>query len=208
MRRVASAVLGRREADALLEVRPERQRRGEAAGRSDLFDAVTTGFEQLPRLPDAFLDQPLLRSLRRLLRPCGMLLNLVSAPDLYLHEWTSSSACAFAGNRAARCGDTVRISLRDRVDASPVIDIFCDDAEYRALYAQAGMEVIDTHRPRGRASDPFPWISEAHIAPWVIYLLRHRPQSERGHPLPSVSQAAAEQQSRGSNGALSGINLR
>jgi SAM-dependent methyltransferase len=112
------------------------------------------------------------RQFRRLLAPGGRFVNLVSAPEIYFHEWTSFSTREFAENRAARTGDTVRIVMLDVPDRRPVEDVYCPDDAYRALYADAGFCVERVHRPLGRADDPFDWVTESRISPWMIYVLR------------------------------------
>ncbi len=49
----------------------------------------------------------LFQSFRRLLRLGGMIINLVSAPEIYVHEWASFSTKDFPQNRTARSGDLV-----------------------------------------------------------------------------------------------------
>lgn len=113
----------------------------------------------------------LFRDLRRLLRPGGRLFNLVSSPEIYRHEWASFSTRDFPENRGARSGERVRIVMLDVPDRRPVEDILCTDEEYRALYEQAGLSVLDCHRPLGREEDSCAWVSEKLIAPWVIWVL-------------------------------------
>ncbi len=113
----------------------------------------------------------LFESLRRLLRDGGRLVNLVSAPEIYLNEWVSFSTRDFPENRHARSGDLVHIIMLDVDDRRPVEDIVCTDESYREFYREAGLTLLDTHRPLGKPGEPFEWISETTIAPWTIYVL-------------------------------------
>jgi len=45
------------------------------------------------------------------------------------------------------------------------------DASYLEVYRRAGLEPIASHRPLGRAGEPYVWVSETTIAPWVIWVL-------------------------------------
>jgi SAM-dependent methyltransferase len=114
----------------------------------------------------------LLSALRALLRPAGVLTNLVSSPDIYRHEWASFTTCDFPGNRQARSGDRVHIVMTDVPDRRPVEDVLWSPQAYQECYAAAGLELLETHRPLGRSDEPYKWISETSIAPWVIYVLR------------------------------------
>jgi SAM-dependent methyltransferase len=114
----------------------------------------------------------LLSALGGLLRPGGVLVNVVSSPDIYRHEWASFTTQEFPGNGEARSGDRVRIVMTDVPDRRPVEDILWSDQAYQECYAAAGLELLETHRPLGRDDEPYRWISETSIAPWVIYVLR------------------------------------
>jgi SAM-dependent methyltransferase len=114
---------------------------------------------------------PIFRSLASRLAPEGRLVNLVSAPEIYVHEWTSFSTRDFAENHTARTGDRVRIVMLDVEDRRPVDDIFCTDASYQALFAEAGLTLLETHRPLALPTEPFPWVSETRVSPWAVYVL-------------------------------------
>lgn len=114
----------------------------------------------------------LFQDLAGLLRPDGGIVNLVSAAEIYVHEWTSFSTEAFPENRAAKAGEVVRIVMLDVEDRRPVEDIFWPDEAYRDVYRDAGLEVVETHRPLGTDSEPYPWVSETTVSPWAIYVLK------------------------------------
>jgi len=117
------------------------------------------------------LKCPLFKALRAKLKATGKLTNLVSAPDIYMHEWVSFTTEEFVENRRAKDGENVKIVMLDVEDNRPVEDILCTDQRYRRLYDAARLKVIDTHHPLGQPTDPFQWRSEAHVAPWCIYVL-------------------------------------
>ena len=111
------------------------------------------------------------RQLGQLLTPHGRIVNLVSAPEIYVHEWLSFSTRDFPENQHARAGDVVRIVMLDVPDRRPVEDIYWTESDYRATYDAAGLQVLDVHRPLGNSRDPYEWVSEAAVAPWTIYVL-------------------------------------
>lgn len=116
----------------------------------------------------------LFQSLRRLLRRGGTIINLVSAPDIYVHEWASFSTKDFPENQTARSGEIVRIVMLDVEDRRPVDDIYCTNADYLEIYRQAGLDLQAVHRPLGRVDEPFAWVSETAVSPWAIYVLAAR----------------------------------
>jgi len=113
----------------------------------------------------------LLAGLKGLLGASGRLVNLVSTPEIYVHEWASFSTRDFPENRNARCGDEVRIVMLDVPDRRPVVDIVWTDEGYAEAYRRAGLNLVGTFRPLGKADDPNAWVNEDRIAPWVIYVL-------------------------------------
>jgi hypothetical protein len=106
-----------------------------------------------------------------LLRSEGIIVNLVSSPDIYVNEWESFSTRDFPENRRAKCGDKVKIIVTAIDDKRPVEDIVWPDEDYRKTYEEAGLELLETHKPLARDDEPFEWVNETRIAPWVIYVL-------------------------------------
>lgn len=114
----------------------------------------------------------LFRDLGALLRRDGRLVNLVSAPALYHHDWLSFTSSEFPGNRTARPGDHVRVTIREGADQRPVDDLYWTDEDYRETYSAAALELLETHRPLGLPEEPHAWTTELTVSPWVIDVLR------------------------------------
>jgi hypothetical protein len=115
----------------------------------------------------------LFRSLKRLLKDRGRIVNLVSTPDIYVNEWASFSTSDFPENRTARSGERVRIVMLDVEDKRPVEDILWTDGDYQEVYRQAGLLPLGTYRPLAKQTEAQAWVSETFIAPWAIYVLGH-----------------------------------
>lgn len=126
-------------------------------------------FDNVPKREEKLA---LFTQLGRLLAPAGCIVNLVSSPEIYWHEWASFSTKDYPENRQAKCGDVVRIIMTDVEDRRPVEDVIFPEADYRKVYAESGLEVVDVYRPLGRADEPFNWVNETTIAPWTIYVLK------------------------------------
>ena len=138
------------------------------------FDLVFSAFT-FDNIPTHERKVALFRGLARTLRPGARIVSLVSSPEIYLNEWASFSTKDFPGNRNARCGDRVRIVMLDVADRRPVEDILWTDEGYADVYREAGVNVLEMHRPLGKPDDGPAWVSETTIAPWVIYVLESRP---------------------------------
>lgn len=134
------------------------------------FDLILSAFT-FDNISEPSVRRSLFEAFRTVLAPDGRIVNLVSAPEIYLNEWVSFTTRAFPANASARSGERVRIVMLDVEDQRPVEDAFWTDADYLDLYAGAGLGVIERHQPLGRATDPFEWVSEERISPWAIYVL-------------------------------------
>ncbi|HEY3294900.1 MAG TPA: class I SAM-dependent methyltransferase [bacterium] len=133
----------------------------------DLVISVFT-FDNIPLLETKVA---LFRGLKDLLGPEGRIISLVSAPEIYTHDWASFKTSCFPGNKTARRGDSVYTIMNDVVDRRPVHDILWPDEAYRETYELAGLEVVEVYRPLGRTEDSCEYVNEMTVAPWVIYVL-------------------------------------
>ncbi len=137
------------------------------------YDLVLCAFT-FDNIPDRQKRLRLFAGLGGLLRKGGRIVNLVSSPDIYIHEWASFSTKQFPENRDATSGGKVKIVMLDVEDRRPVEDVLWTDEDYRDIYREAGLDLLEVHRPIGNPSEPFDWVTETEVAPWTIYLLGHR----------------------------------
>lgn len=112
------------------------------------------------------------KELERLLKREGTIVSIVSSPEIYTHEWASFSTKDFPENKQARSGDKVRIIGTDVDDHRPVVDILWTDESYQEVYEMAGLEVVGKYRPLAKGNEPYEWVNETRIAPWMIYVLK------------------------------------
>jgi hypothetical protein len=96
-------------------------------------------------------------------------------PELYTHEWASFSTKDFPDNWHAKTGDLVRDIMLNVEDRRPVEDIFWTVSDYHKLFDLSGLEIEATYKPLGFPDEPYSWISETKIAPWMIFVLRKKP---------------------------------
>lgn len=134
------------------------------------YDLVLSAFT-FDNIPGRDTKVRLFHDLGALLSLQGKLVNVVSAPEIYTHEWASFSTADYPENRLARTGDTVRIITTDLPDRRPAEDIFWTDESYQDVYVRAGLESVATYRPLTNGHEPYQWVNETRIAPWVIYVL-------------------------------------
>src|ERR1700690_587209 len=138
-----------------------------SAGTFDLVLAAFT-FDNIPAPAKA----PIFRDLANLLSKSGTLINIVSSPAIYTHEWASFPTRDFPENAQAGSGDVVHIIVTDHQDARPVQDIVCSDECYGELYSSAGLRAVQKLEPIATGDECYSWVSETRIAPWVIYVLK------------------------------------
>jgi SAM-dependent methyltransferase len=140
----------------------------------DLILSVFT-FDNIPTLEKKV---SLFGELGQLLKNEGSLVSVVSSPEIYMHEWASFTTKDFPENKSARSGDKVKIIMTDVEDQRPVEDILWTDEAYQEVYMRAGLEPVQTYKPLGTENEPYKWVNETRIAPWVIYVLRKQWNSQ------------------------------
>jgi hypothetical protein len=118
----------------------------------------------------------ILAGLRDLLKPGGKMICLDSTPELYTNEWASHSTKDFPENWSAKTGDIVRVIMLDVEDRRSVEDIYWTNPDYHKLFSSAGLTVEAIYKPLGYKHEPYKWISETQIAPWIIFVLIRTPE--------------------------------
>jgi SAM-dependent methyltransferase len=143
---------------------------------NNAFDFVLSvfTFDNIPTLEKKVRN---FRGLGVLLKNEGRIISVVSSPEIYTHEWASFSTKDFPENKQAKSGDNVRIIQTDTEDKRPVEDVVWTDECYRETCKRAGLELVKTYKPLAKESEPYKWINETKIAPWVIYVLKKRKTS-------------------------------
>jgi ubiquinone/menaquinone biosynthesis C-methylase UbiE len=133
----------------------------------DLVQSIFT-FDNVPGWENR---TKILTGLRYLLKETGKIICLDSTPELYTNEWASFSTKEFPENWNAKTGDLVRDIMLDVDDRRPVDDIFWTLPDYYKLFEQSELYVEAFYKPLGFAEEPYNWISETSIAPWMIFVL-------------------------------------
>ncbi len=135
-----------------------------------VFDLILSVFT-FDNIPTRERKVALFKDLGRLLDDDGRIVSVVSSPDIYVNEWASFSTKDFPENRVAGSGDKVLIVMLDVEDGRPVEDIVWSDEAYKDVYERAGLTAHEMRRPLAKENEPYEWVSETRIAPWVVYVL-------------------------------------
>lgn len=139
------------------------------------YDLVLSAFT-FDNIPGWETKVRLFRDLTRLLNDGGKIVSVVSAPEIYTHEWASFSTRDYPENSQAKIGDTVRIITTDFADRRPAEDILWRDEAYDEVHRRAGLQGLAKYKPLAKGDEPYRWVNETRIAPWVIYVLRENRQ--------------------------------
>jgi SAM-dependent methyltransferase len=139
--------------------------------QKNTYDLVLSAFT-FDNIPTRDKKVKIFGEIRSLLKSDGKIVNLVSSPEIYVNEWASFSTKDFPENKNAKSGDIVRIIITDLEDKKPVEDIIWTDESYKEVYKKAGLELIKTLKPLAKGNEPYKWVNEMKIAPWVIYVLK------------------------------------
>lgn len=141
--------------------------------KDNIFDLVLSVFT-FDNIPTTDSKVKCFREMNRVLKEDGRIVNLVSSPLIYLHQWASFSTKEFPENKNARNGDKVKIIMTDVEDQRPIEDVLWTDEGYREVYQRAGLLIENIYKPLGKADENIRWINETEISPWVIYVLRKK----------------------------------
>jgi SAM-dependent methyltransferase len=133
------------------------------------FDLVLAAFP-FDNIPGVEHRIAILSQLRARLPGTGRLVLIASAPELYVREWASFSTRDFPENAAAGSGDVVRIVITDGPDRRPIEDQLWRDGDYRDQMTAAGLALVETYRPLATGDEPWAWVHETEVPPWVIYV--------------------------------------
>ncbi len=133
----------------------------------DLVQSIFT-FDNIPGWTNRI---HILESLAGLLNSEGKLICLDSSHNLYSNEWASFSTKDFPENIKAKTGDIVRVVMLDVEEKKPVEDIFWTEDDYEIIFSLTGLKIEAIYKPLGYADEPFNWISEKELAPWIIFVL-------------------------------------
>jgi SAM-dependent methyltransferase len=139
-------------------------------GQFDLIQSIFT-FDNIPGWENR---THILVALGDLLKPDGRFICLDSSPEMYTNEWASFTTKDFPENWNAKTGDIVLDIMLDVEDSRPVEDIFWTVSDYHKLFDLAGLEIEETYKPLGRDNEPYHWVSEKEIAPWMIFVLKKK----------------------------------
>lgn len=138
---------------------------------NDTFDLILSVFT-FDNIPTREKKIKLFGELGNLLKDDGKIVNLVSSPEIYTNEWASFTTKDFPENKYAKSGDKVKIIITDVDDNRPVEDVVWTDEDYREVFEKAGLIISSTYKPLAKEDEPFEWVNETNIAPWVIYVLK------------------------------------
>ena len=134
------------------------------------FDLVLSMFT-FDNIPGVENRRATLSGLGELTKESGRIILLDATPEIYWNEWASFSTKDFPENRMVKSGGLVKIIITDVDDKRPVTDTLWFDEDYRDLFNASDLKLVETVRPLGLPTEPYDWVSETTVAPWVIYVL-------------------------------------
>jgi len=139
--------------------------------KDNAFDLVLSvfTFDNIPTMEKKVKN---FKEIGRLLNSSGRVVHVVSSPEIYTHEWASFSTKDYPENKRAKSGDKVRIVQTDIEDKRPVEDVVWTDESYRETFQKAGFDVVKVYKPLAKETEPYKWVNETRIAPWVVYVLK------------------------------------
>ena len=140
---------------------------------NEAYDLVLSAFtfDNIPTMEKKIKN---FKAIRSLLKSEGRIVNLVSSPEIYTHEWASFSTKDFPENKSAKSGDKVKIIITEVEDQRPVEDVVWTNEYYHKVFKMAELVCIRAYKPLAKDGEPYEWVNETRIAPWIIYVLKKK----------------------------------
>ncbi len=145
------------------------------------FDLILSVFT-FDNIPTFEKKTQISQGLKELLKDDGKIISLVSSPEIYMHEWVSFSTKNFPENQRATSGEKVKIIITDIDDQRPVEDILWTNQAYEEVYKNISLEIEKVYTPLAKDTEPYKWINETTIPPWVIYILKKLKKKKKREP--------------------------
>ncbi|MFC1725937.1 class I SAM-dependent methyltransferase [candidate division KSB1 bacterium] len=139
--------------------------------KKNYYDLVFSAFT-FDNIPDENYRIKLLKELKSLINAEGIIILLDSTPDMYFYDWASFSTKDFQENKNVKSGGIVKIITTDVEDNRHVDDILWTDEDYKNCFNDANLKLVSSYKPLGKENEPFKWINETRVAPWIIYVLK------------------------------------
>lgn len=139
--------------------------------QNEKFDLILSAFT-FDNIPTMEHKVNLFKNLGALLNPDGKIISIVSSPKIYTHEWESFTTKDFPENKNAKSGDIVKIINTSIDNNQPVEDIIWPHETYLETYDKSGLDMLAKFEPLAKESEPYKWVNETKINPWVIYVLK------------------------------------
>lgn len=133
------------------------------------FDLVFSSYVVL-ELSSMYALEKFIREGTRVLKTNGHMVVITNTPDFYSGKWVSCEV-GFPENKGPLIsGQQVRVRLIP--EGVELFDFFWSDTDYKEVFSNAGLKLLEEHRPLGRADDPIDWQDELKLAPYVVYILQ------------------------------------
>lgn len=136
--------------------------------KDNCFDLILSAFT-FDGIPSKDEGVKISKEMKRVLKDKGIIIHITSTPELYQHHWVSFMS-GFPENKIAKSGDRVRIDVRGT--NIKVYDYAWEDKDYREIFVAAGLQLVKLLKPLAKSSEPYAWMHEKKIAPWLVYVLK------------------------------------
>jgi ubiquinone/menaquinone biosynthesis C-methylase UbiE len=112
----------------------------------------------------------ILQEMKRVLKDTGVIVIATTSEEFFQNEWLTTLT-DFPENKILTSGSVVKSKVRDT--GIEFNDYYWQDRDYREAFAEVGLKVCEVHKPLGRKDEPYDWINEQKIPPWIIYVVKN-----------------------------------
>ena len=130
----------------------------------NFFDLVFCSFVLL-EISKRELIYSVVKEIKRVLKNNGIFISIGANQNTYSKNWFSLNT-NFDENKNPISGNNVKIEFKKENFA--IYDYYWDDEDYKSIFEEAGLLVLDIHHPIGTKNDGVSWIDEMQYAPSSI----------------------------------------
>ncbi|MGP1384312.1 MAG: class I SAM-dependent methyltransferase [Thainema sp.] len=124
---------------------------------------VLLEYSSIAQMTDSFEE------FHRVLADDGLITVVTGSEDYYRHDWLSFEM-GDTQEQTLESGCQVQVSIRG-TDVV-LFDYYWTDSDYRHVFQQTGLEVVDVVQPLAQGDEPFNWVNECEFPCWSIYVLK------------------------------------
>ena len=138
--------------------------------KDNTYDLVFASFV-LVEMSSLEQIQEVLNEISRVLKNKGFFIAILCSKNLYKYKWKKINT-DFPQNKNLKRGQKVRVEFLDK--GFSIEDYYWPQEDYIRVMNNAGLDLLEIHKPLGLESDGIDWEDEIFVSPISVYITSKR----------------------------------